>query len=93
MGSSFWPAWDTLVLAVPLLAILALAMFGLDERFASHGARRHPRSFCEVEGDGRFLSDPDGKPWRKYPERQIEARIIHSPSSTRLESRLKWPRP
>lgn len=92
MGSGPLPVWDILVLTIPVLAIFALGMLGLDERFVNHGSPRRRRSFCEVEGEGRFLCDPDGKPWRKYPQRQIEGQIIHSPSSACLESRFKKPR-
>jgi hypothetical protein len=93
MGLASLPPVDTWVLLVPILAIFAMGMFGLDERFVNKGAPRHRRSFCDVRGEGRFLSDPDGKPWRKLPPRQIEARIIHSPASGRMESRFKGPRP
>jgi hypothetical protein len=80
-GNSVLPAWDTFVLAIPFLGMLALAMFRLDERFAAPkartGTRRH---FCEVQGDGRsFLSDPDGKPWQKGSTCQV-----HGPLSAPL---------
>jgi hypothetical protein len=84
------PSLDTFFLVMPFLVILAMAMFGLDERFASRrGKPARRRVFCEVDGEGRFApSDPDGTPWPISPRRQIEARIIHSPASGRMESRL-----
>ena len=94
MGGPLLPALDTLVLAIPFVVIFGMGMLGLDERFANHGGPRPNRSFCEVDGEGsRFLSDPDGKPWRKYPQRQIEARIIHSQAPGAAESRFDEPRP
>ncbi len=73
-GCPVLPTWDTFVLVIPFLGILGMAMFGLDERFASPKTRPAARrSFCEVGEHGRsFLCDPDGKPWQKCSPRQIE---------------------
>jgi hypothetical protein len=71
------PSWDTLVLTVPFLALLAMGMLGLDETFAApkQGPRRR-RSFCGLDRKGRpILSDPDGKPWKKDLIGQIEAKL------------------
>ena len=77
-GNPALPGWCVFVLVLPLLGILLMAMFGIDERVFT--PRRHPRmrrSFCEVSGNGEsFLSDPDGKPWKNRPARQIEATLI-----------------
>ncbi len=72
MGSVFWAAGDVLVLAIPILAIFAMGMFGLDERLVNRKRLAGPqRSFCGIDGTGKaILSDPDGKPWRKLPGRQ-----------------------
>ena len=79
-GSPVLVGWDTFILAVPVIGILVMAMFGLDERLFT--PRRNPgtrRFFCEVSGKGSsFLSDPDGKPWRKGVVRQIEAKLIRA---------------
>jgi len=71
------PGWEAFILAFPMIGILVLTIFRLDERFATHkrslGTRRF---FCEVEGKGStFVSDPDGRPWQKGAVRQIEAKI------------------
>ena len=73
MGSVLLPGWDVLVLAIPILAIFALGMFGLDERFASPKRTPGPRrSFCGVDGNGdAILSDPDGRVWRTRSRRGI----------------------
>lgn len=89
MSGSILPVLDTCMLAAPFLIIFAMGMLGLDERFVHHGAPGPRRSFCQAEGDDRFLSDPDGKPWKMHPGRQIEARIIHSPASGVCESVLR----
>ena len=91
MGGPLFPSLDTIVLAIPFLAILAMGMFRLDERYANPGGARR-RSFCEVDGAGRFMSDPDGRPWKEYAPRQIEARIIHSHAARARESRLEGAR-
>ena len=77
-------AWDVFLLAIPFLAFLGMAMFGLDERLANPKTKpRTRRFFCEVEGKGKsFLSDPDGKPWQKGRVIQIEARIAHSEAAS-----------
>jgi hypothetical protein len=85
---------DTSLMVVPFLVILAMGMFGLDERAARP---RHPaktrRFFCEVDGKGRaFLSDPDGQPWQKGAVSQIEARLVQTGSNRRLESFRRRPR-
>lgn len=87
MDGVFLPALDMCVLVVPFLAILAMAMFGLDERLAnpSHHRRVH-RSFCGVDRDGRsLLSDPDGSPWMKKRP-QIEAKLIYVSGAGKWES-------
>jgi hypothetical protein len=77
-GSSALSGWGVFALVLPLLGILLMAMFGIDEHVFT--SRRHPRvrrSFCEVTGNGEsFLSDPDGQPWQTPPVRQIEATLI-----------------
>jgi len=79
MGASpVLPGWDTLVLAVPVIGILVIAMFGQDGHLFT--PRRNPgrrRFFCEVGANGgSFLSDPDGTPWRTGAIRPIEAKLI-----------------
>jgi hypothetical protein len=59
-------SWNTLLVAVPFLFLLAVAVFRLDETFtlSSHYSRNR-RPPCGVDLDGHpILSDPDGTPWR-----------------------------
>lgn len=77
-GNPVLPGWDTVILVVPILALLAMMMFKLDERCASprrsQGARR---PFCEVGGSHPpAFSDPDGRLWRKQGIRHVEATLI-----------------
>ena len=67
VGDILLPGLDTLLLVVPILAILAVWIFGLDERIAKPGhTPKTRRSFCALDRDGASsLSDPDGKPWRQ----------------------------
>src|SRR5205823_1752471 len=77
----------TFVLAIPFLGVLAMAMFGLDERFAAPKTKpTSRRSFCEVGGtSGSYLSDPDGTPWQNVGIRQIEARLTPAAGGGRLQ--------
>jgi hypothetical protein len=90
-GSPVLPGWDTVMLAVPILALLAMVMFGLDELCASPRKREgKSRSFCGVDGRGRaVLSDPDGRPWRKKRVVTIEAKLfaVDGPQRTRVCSK------
>jgi len=66
--------WDTAILMVPFLGLLAFWMFGLDERVAAPRVRSPGRSFCQAEGNGKpHGTDPDGKPWRGAPEPTLTA--------------------
>ena len=58
--------WDTLLVAVPFLGLLAVAVFRLDETITqSLHYRRNGRAPCGVDLDGeQILCDPDGRPWR-----------------------------
>jgi hypothetical protein len=58
--------WDTLLVAVPFLGLLAVAVFRLDETFTqSRHYRRNGRAPCGVDLDGeQILCDPDGRPLR-----------------------------
>ena len=64
-GDSLSPL-ATMVLMIPLGILLAMALFGVDERLAAPRGARHPRMrFCEVGRDGRAeLTDPDGHIWQ-----------------------------
>lgn len=85
MENVLLPSQDTLLLVVPILAILAVWMFGLDERIAKPGhTSKTRRSFCTVDGHGSSsLSDPDGKPWRQGLPRRVGDGFAHPrPSRT-----------
>lgn len=77
-ASPVLPGWGVFMLALPVIGILVFAMFGVDERLftprRNSGTRRF---FCEVGGNGEsFLSDPDGRAWKKKPIRRIDATLI-----------------
>jgi hypothetical protein len=58
--------WDTLLVAVPFLSLLAVAVFRLDETFTQYRPyRRNGRPPCGLDLDRQpILCDPDGRPWR-----------------------------
>ncbi len=59
-----FPTFDTIVLVVPFLALMAMSMLRLDERFAApKAAIPRRKKFCEMAEDGHIsFSDPDGRP-------------------------------
>jgi hypothetical protein len=55
--------WDTAILTVPFIGLLAFWMFGLDERVAAPRERSTRRRFCVADGSGPTgFCDPDGRP-------------------------------
>jgi hypothetical protein len=78
--------WDTVVLMLPFLAVMALGMFRLDERIASSKpSQKVRRAFCGIEADGGFLlSDPDGRPCSSKPRTTREKAAV---IAARIDSR------
>jgi hypothetical protein len=70
---------DTILFALPLVALVALAIFRLDALFAtskgSPGTVNHRRSGCRMDANGNpVLVDPDGtlsKPKRSTNQRPV----------------------
>ena len=54
---------DTLLVAIPFVAILLISIFRLDEALStSQGALKRRRSVCGTDEDGEpILRDPDGR--------------------------------
>jgi hypothetical protein len=60
--------WETYLLGIPLIALLLIGVFRLDELILKpkNKPRRQPPPPRGVDKDGReILSDPDGKPQRR----------------------------
>ena len=65
---------DAVVLALPMVAMLFLAYFRLDELIAAPKRRGPSRRQTTVLVDGRLVGcDPDGRPWTRQPPRQSPA--------------------
>ncbi len=75
LATNFLPAWATLVLMLPFGALLALSLFGLDERIAAPRSRQRSRlRFCEMGDDGQpNVIDPGGKAVKIKPVSQRTA--------------------
>jgi hypothetical protein len=59
--------WETLVIGVPLIGMLLIAFFRLDERFATSKPKlARERRVCGQDEDGEaIMTDPDGRRWSK----------------------------
>ncbi len=57
---------DTFALGIPLIALLVIGYFRLDEVFARKGKRPPTRRGVPIilDDDSPMASDPDGRPWR-----------------------------
>lgn len=76
-GNPVLSDWDTFILIAPMLALLIMTMFKLDERWTSPGRNRAAhRPLSEVGGILRYPSDPDGRPWRNPGFHPIQATLI-----------------
>jgi hypothetical protein len=64
--------WDTALVAVPFLIMLAVGFFHLDEViYAPKKRSAHRRPPAGVDADGsQILCDPDGRRWRPAPNRK-----------------------
>jgi hypothetical protein len=55
--------WDSAIVMIPVLCLLVLWMFALDERLAAPRKRPVRPHFCQADEDASCLCDPDGKPF------------------------------
>lgn len=63
-GAESISTWGTLVLMLPFGLLLALAVFGVDERLAAPRRRSLRVRFCEMGTNGQpEMADPDGAAW------------------------------
>jgi hypothetical protein len=77
-GAESISTWGTLVLMLPFGLLLALAVFGADERLAAPKRRSLRVRFCEMGADGQpEIADPDGAVWRLDQDNgRLEARGV-----------------
>ena len=64
--------WDTFLYAVPVLLMLFVGVFRLDELFVTsrQGSRRHRLATGTDENGQPMLCDPDGRPFRPRGRRK-----------------------
>jgi len=61
-AADFLTSWDAAIFMAPFFGLLALWMFGLDERVTAPRDRSTRRRFCQMDVDGRYrFCDPDGR--------------------------------
>lgn len=79
--------WGTVVLMLPFGLLLALAVFGADERLAAPKRRSLRVRFCEMGSDGQpEMADPDGVAWRLEPRSGTRRRRSNCPDSVGLKT-------
>ena len=62
-GIALQSGWETFLLAAPIVGMILVGVFRLDEIAANSGRTSRPRIPGNDE-NGRVLStDPDGRPW------------------------------
>ena len=65
---------DAVMFALPMVAMLFLAYFRLDELIAAPKRRGPARKQSVTLVDGRMVGcDPDGRPWQRQPPRRSPA--------------------
>jgi hypothetical protein len=59
--------WDTLLIGIPLIGMLVIAFFRLDEKLATTKVKlARERAACGEDENGEaILTDPDGRRWGK----------------------------
>jgi hypothetical protein len=65
--ATFNAGWDTFIFGVPLIALLFIGYFRLDEVFTSskNASVPQPRPIpTTVKDCSTMLTDPDGRPWK-----------------------------
>ena len=61
-AADFLTSWDAAIFMAPFFGLLALWMFGLDERVTAPRDRSTRRRFCQSDAnDDSGFCDPDGK--------------------------------
>ncbi len=64
----FASGWDTALIMVPFVGMIALSLLGLDEKLAAPKRDKRRRHFSQLDGSGNaLLFDPDGTS-SNYPD-------------------------
>jgi len=71
LGPFLKPGWNTLLVGIPLIILLFIGFFRLDEVFVkSRNRTRQQRPARGVDKEGReIFCDPDGRPQRRRGKR------------------------
>lgn len=62
-GIALQSGWETFLLAAPVVGLVIVAVFRLDEIATNPGRGQHPRLPGNDENGRVLMSDPDGRPW------------------------------
>ena len=63
-GIALQSGWETFLLAAPIVGMILVGVFRLDE-IATNKGRHQPRLPGNDENGHVLMSDPDGTPWNK----------------------------
>ena len=61
-GIALQSGWETFLLAAPIVGMVLVGVFRLDEIATNHG-RSRPRLPGNDENGQVLMTDPDGRPW------------------------------
>ncbi len=59
--------WEAFLLAAPIVGMVLVGVFRLDEIATSQGRTRRPWLPGNDESGHALMSDPDGRPWNDSP--------------------------
>jgi len=62
-GIALQSGWESFLLAAPIVGMVVVGVFRLDEIAANPGRGRRPRLPGNDENGRVLMSDPDGRPW------------------------------
>ncbi|MGB8031483.1 MAG: hypothetical protein WCF30_17670 [Terracidiphilus sp.] len=74
-GIALQSGWETFLLAAPIVGMVLVGVFRLDEIATNPGRGQGPRLPGNDENGNVLMSDPDGRSWNDSPRAPRRAQI------------------